>query len=120
MGELMKQMMADIEAPAEEEIATLTRYLQAHGQTEIDPQHPGLKTETVKIFSIACSQCHELPDPLRHTAREWPAVVNRMKRHTAWANRVVGPAELRTVPELKTEDIVAFLQRYSRAERNAK
>lgn len=116
MGELMKEMMTDVRAPAKDELATLTRYLQQHGQREIDPAHPGLKTEAGKIFSIACSQCHELPDPRRHTPREWPAVVDRMKNHMLWANIVVGAGELRTVPELRTGEIVRFLQRYARRE----
>jgi hypothetical protein len=37
----------------------------------------------------------------------------------AWANIVVGASELRTVPELNTDEIVQFLQRYARVE-NAK
>jgi len=115
LGELMKEMMADIRAPSEPEIAVLTRYLQKHGQKEIDPGHPALTSTAGQMFSIACSQCHALPDPRRHSAREWPAVVERMKRHMTWANVVVGVSELRTLPELKTEEIVRFLQRYARA-----
>jgi hypothetical protein len=116
MGQLMKEMMADIQAPASEELAVLNRYLQQHSQKEIDPRHPGLKTEAGKMFSIACSQCHAAPDPRLHTRREWPAVVQRMKRHMAWFNIVVGARELRTVPELRTGEIVRFLQRYARTE----
>ena len=116
LGELMKEMMAQIRAPTTEEVTTLTRYLQKHGQKEINPAHPVLGTTAGKIYSLACSQCHALPDPRRHNAREWPAVVERMKRHMTWANVVVGVSELRTVPELKTEEIVRFLQRYARAE----
>jgi len=63
--------------------------------------------------SIACSQCHVLPDPRRHTASE-PAIVERMQRNMAWANRVTGDAALRTSPELDTADIIRFLQRHSR------
>ena len=114
MGRLMKEMMAGIEAPTGDEVATVTRYLAQHSQKEIDPAHPGLKTEAGKMFSIACSQCHAAPDPLQHTSREWPAIVERMKRHMAWANVVVGARELRTVPELRTEEIVRFLQRHAR------
>lgn len=116
MGQLMKEMMADVQAPTPAEIAVLNRYLQQHSQREIDPRHPGLQTEPGKMFSIACSQCHAAPDPRLHTRREWPAVVQRMKRHMAWFNIVVGAYELRTVPELKTDEIVRFLQRYARTE----
>jgi hypothetical protein len=117
MGQLMKEMMAGIQAPTPEEITVLNRYLQAYSQKEIDPQHPGLRTEAGKMFGIACSQCHAAPDPILHTSREWPAVVRRMKEHMAWSNIVVGAPELRTVPELKTDEIVQFLQRYARMER---
>jgi len=114
LGALMKEMMAGVQAPAEDEIALLNRYLQKHSQKEIDPAHPGLRTEAGKMFSLACSQCHAAPDPRQHTRREWPAIVERMKQHMGWANTVVGSPELRTTPELNTEAIVQFLQRYAR------
>ena len=114
MGELMKEMMAQVKAPTDAEVDALLRYLQKHAQAEIDPRHPALATRAGEAFGIACSQCHALPDPQRHTAREWPLVVQRMKRHMAWTNVVVGPPELRTIPELKTEEIVGLLKRYAR------
>jgi cytochrome c2 len=116
LGELMKDMMAHVKAPTDAEVETLTRYLQKHGQTEIEPKHPALATRSGDMFAIACAQCHALPDPRRHTAREWPGVVARMKRHMQWTNVVVGSPELRTVPELKTDEIVGLLQRYARPE----
>jgi cytochrome c5 len=114
MGAVMKEMMAQVQAPTDAEVQSLTRYLKTHAQVEIDDTHPALATEAGQIFAIACSQCHALPDPRQHTAREWPHVVARMKRHMAWANVVVGTPELRTVPELKTDEIVRLLQRYAR------
>ena len=116
LGVVMKEMMDDVQAPGEQEAAVLTAYLQKHGQTEMDPAHPALKSERGKMFSIACTQCHALPDPRRHTPREWPGVVERMKRHMAWANTVVGPDSLKTSPTLDTGEIVRFLQRHARAE----
>jgi mono/diheme cytochrome c family protein len=119
MGQLMKDMMDNVEAPAGKQVAALIAYLQKHGQREIDPAHPALRSESGQIFSIACSQCHAAPDPGRHTAREWPGVVERMKRHMAWANVVVGADDLKTNPVLNTGEIVRFLQRYARAEPKA-
>ena len=116
LGQLMKDMMDQVEAPAEQDVATLTRYLQKHGQNEMDPAHPALLSEPGKIYSIACTQCHSLPDPRRHTAREWPGVVDRMKRHMSWYNTVVGEGALKTLPVLETKEIVRFLQRHARAE----
>lgn len=114
LGEVMREMMAHVRAPSDAEVETLTHYLQRHAQRAIDPAHPALRTRTGPAFEIACSQCHALPDPGRHTAAEWPAVVERMKRHMAWTNVVVGDPDLRTVPELDTDAIVALLQRYAR------
>jgi len=116
IGELMKEMMAGIRAPTDDEIETLIDYLEKHAQKEIAPEHPALKSTAGKMFSIACSQCHALPDPDQHTAREWPVVVERMKGHILWANIVVGSPELRTIPELDTGRIVTLLQRYARRE----
>ncbi len=114
MGTLMKDMMAGVAAPNAAELATLTTYLQKHAQNEIDSAHPALKTKEGQMFSIACSQCHALPEPRRHNARAWPGVVARMQRHMTWTNRVVGDASLRTNPELQTAEIVKWLQNQSR------
>jgi cytochrome c2 len=114
LGELMKELMAEVRTPAPGEVATLTRYLLRHGQKEIDPAHPALATTAGQMYHLACSQCHSLPDPRRHTAREWPAVVERMKGHGV--NVVVGIRELGTMPELDTTTIVRLLQHYARAE----
>jgi cytochrome c5 len=117
LGEVMKEMMAEVKAPTDAEVVSLARYLERHGQAELDPAHPGLKSEAGQIYSIACSQCHALPDPRRHTALDWPQVVDRMKGHMAWTNTIVGARELRTIPELKTAEIVRFLQRYAKSDR---
>ena len=114
MGALMKDMMAGVMAPSTAERATLTAYLQKHAQREIDPAHPALKSTAGQMFSLACSQCHALPDPARHSAREWPGVVERMQRHMAWSNRIVGDAATRTTPELNTAEIIKLLQAYAK------
>ena len=115
LGQLMRDMMVDVKAPSEREQAVLLRYLQKHSQREIDrARYPDLKSPPGRMFEIACSQCHTLPDPARHTAAEWPQVVERMQRNMAWANRVTGDPMLRTSPELDTSEIVRFLQRHSR------
>ena len=114
LGQLMKDMMDQVEAPPEADVATLSAYLQKHGQKEMDPAHPALRSEPGKMYSIACTQCHSLPDPQRHTVREWPGVVARMKRHMASYNSVTGDSSLRTIPVLETGEIVRFLQRYAR------
>jgi len=114
LGAVMRDMMDKVEAPTDREVAVLTRYLRKHAQTEMNPSDPALRTQAGTIYSIACTQCHALPDPRRHTAREWPLVVERMKSHMEWANTVVGPDELKTNPALNTGEIVRFLQRHAR------
>lgn len=114
MGPLMKDMMANVRAPSDTEAAELSAYLEKHAQTAIDPDHPALRTTAGQIYSIACSQCHALPDPQRHTAMEWPQVVRRMQNHMAWSNTIVGVRALRTNPELDTTEIIRLLQRYAR------
>lgn len=120
LGALMREMMDRVEAPGGEDERTLTAYLRKHGQREMNPTHPALKTEAGQMFTIACTQCHGLPDPRRHSASEWPAVVERMKRHMTWANTVVGVDELKTSPVLDTAEIVRFLQRHARSDAQAK
>lgn len=114
MGPLMKDMMAGVQAPSDAEAATLAAYLAKHGQREMDRRNPALRSTAGQIYSIACAQCHALPDPQRHPASVWPGVVQRMQGHMAWANTVVGVSELRTNPVLDTTEIVRFLQRYAR------
>jgi len=116
LGVLMKEMMDNVKAPTDQETAVLAAYLRKHGQLEMDSGDPALRTDAGKIYSIACTQCHALPDPRRHTQREWPAVVERMKEHMAWTNTVVGADALKTLPVLDTTVIVRFLQRHARAE----
>ena len=69
-------------------------------------------------FRVACNQCHVLPDPQRHTAAEWRAVVARMQENMEWMNRVVGskPAFDRAAgePQLRIEEINAFLEKHAR------
>lgn len=38
-----------------------------------DPESPG-----AKLTTTYCSQCHNLPSPLMHSAEEWPLVAERM------------------------------------------
>jgi hypothetical protein len=115
MGRLMTEMMAGVEAPAPEDAKVLLAYLRKHAQRPLDLQkYPEVSTPAGESFRLACSQCHVLPDPLRHTAEEWPAVVERMQKNMEWMNRVVGSKPIPGEPQLKIEDINAFLIRHAR------
>jgi hypothetical protein len=116
LGKVMQDLMSEIKTPDAKEQAVLLRYLQKHAQRGLNAGHyPEPDSESARRYSIACAQCHVLPDPRRHTAAEWPAVVQRMQRNMAWANRVTGDPLLRTKPELDTADITRYLQRHARA-----
>ncbi|NOQ68682.1 MAG: hypothetical protein GQ573_01000 [Gammaproteobacteria bacterium] len=59
---------------------------------------PGLKPELLPddggqgatLMQNYCTQCHELPGPGRHTAEEWPLVIDRMLAIMNAANRFSG------------------------------
>jgi len=115
MGRLMADMMAGVHAPAPEETQALKAYLQENAQTPLDPaRYPDVKRPSAEAFRLACSQCHVLPDPQRHTAAEWPQVVARMQQNMEWMNRVVGSRPDRDEPQLRVEEINAFLQKHAR------
>jgi len=115
MGELMHEMMAGVEAPTQEDAGVLLAYLRKNAQKPIDPKkYPEIFRPEGQSFRLACEQCHVLPDPLRHTAAEWPAVVARMEKNMEWMNRVVGNQHEPSEPQLRIEEINAFLVKYAR------
>ncbi|HUL92900.1 MAG TPA: cytochrome c [Burkholderiales bacterium] len=115
MGELMQEMMAGVRAPSDEEAKVLLAYLRGNAQKPIDPKkYPELSSAEGRSFKLACEQCHVLPDPLRHTATEWPAVVSRMEKNMEWMNRVVGNQHPPDEPQLRIEEINAFLVKRAR------
>ena len=73
-----------------------------------------MKAPGADAFRVACGQCHALPDPQMHTAKEWPAVVERMQKNMEWMNRVVGSRPVPGEPQLRIEDINAFLAKHAR------
>jgi hypothetical protein len=115
LGPLMTEMMAGVKAPSAEETKVLVAYLRRHAQVPLDPKkYPEVNRPSAEPFRLACNQCHVLPDPKRHTAAEWPKVVERMQENMQWMNRVVGSKPHQGEPELRIEDINAFLIKYAR------
>jgi SOS-response transcriptional repressor LexA len=115
MGELMKEMMAGVQAPSDEEAKVLLAYLRRNGQRPLDPsKYPDVNRPEGQSFKLACQQCHVLPDPQRHTAAEWPAVVQRMEKNMEWMNRVVGNHHPPDEPQLRVDEINAFLVKRAR------
>jgi cytochrome c2 len=115
MGALMADMMAGVKAPGARETDTLLAYLRKHAQIPLDPQrYPDVNAAAGEAFRLACNQCHTLPDPRRHTAAQWPGVVARMQENMEWMNRVVGSRPVPGEPQLRLEEINAFLRRHAR------
>ena len=115
MGKLMADMMAGVKSPAPDEVRNIVAYLRKHAQKPLDPKkYPEAFTAAGEPFRLACNQCHTLPDPQRYTAKEWPAVVARMQENMEWMNRVVGTRPIPGEPQLRIEDINAFLAKYAR------
>jgi cytochrome c2 len=115
LGVLMSEMMAGVKAPSEEETRVIVAYLRRQAQKPLDPAlYPEVNQPSGEAFRLACNQCHVLPDPKRHTAAEWRSVVARMQRNMEWMNRVVGSKPLPGEPQLRVEEINAFLAKYAR------
>jgi hypothetical protein len=115
MGDLMKDMMAGVQAPTDEEAKVLLAYLRTNSQRALDrKKYPDVEGPAAQSFRLACQQCHVLPDPQRHKASEWPAVVERMEHNMQWMNRVVGSQRTPYEPQLRIEEIIRFLQRHAR------
>ena len=115
MGWLMAEMMVGVQAPSAKEEKSLIEYLRRHAQKPLDARrYPEVNQPLGEAFRLACNQCHVLPDPRRHTAREWPGVVARMQQNMAWMNRVVGSQPVPGEPQLRVDEINAFLMKYAR------
>ena len=100
-------MMGPVAVPNRVELDTITVYMQKFAQVPIDPaKYPDLNTAAGEPFRATCARCHALPDPVQHTAGEWPAVVARMQHNMT----VMG----RAVPDQTAlSEIIAFLQQHA-------
>lgn len=115
LGGVMSEMMAGVKAPSFEETAGIVAYLRRHAQAPLDPaRYPDVNAPAGEAFRLACSQCHILPDPRRHDAAEWRAVVARMQENMQWMNRVVSSRPIPGEPQLRVEEILAFLEKHAR------
>jgi cytochrome c2 len=115
LGELMVDMMAGVQVPTAKETDAIIAYLRRHAQAPLDPaRYPEVNRRSGEAFRLACNQCHVLPDPQRHTAEEWRAVVARMQENMEWMNRVVASRPLPGEPQLRVEEILAFLEKNAR------
>ena len=118
IGTLMSEMMAGVAAPDGSDARALLAYLRRHAQKPLNAaRYPEVDRPAGEAFKLACQQCHVLPDPKRHTATEWRAVVARMQKNMEWMNRVVGTRPVQGEPQLRVEDIDAFLAKHAKKAR---
>jgi cytochrome c2 len=115
LGKVMADMMAGVRSPSDGETRVIVAYLRKYAQRPIDPvRYPEVNARSGEAFRIACGQCHVLPDPKRHSAVEWRSVVARMQENMEWMNRVVGTKPVPGEPQLRVEEILAFLEKHAR------
>ena len=72
-----------------------------HNQTLPQPQ-----SEEARLLRHYCGQCHALPTPAAHAARQWPQVVARMKQHMVTQGKAVPDRE-------QLREIIDYLQRHA-------
>lgn len=59
---------------------------------------PDADSPGARLMTERCGQCHAPPAPTRHSAEEWPSVVERMRVHMVrQANQVLNDEETRIV-----------------------
>jgi len=101
-------MMMSIEMPSPEEQQEIVAYLKAHSLRSISPQKlPSPESQGAVLFKDRCSQCHGLPDPGRYTAKEWPAIVEKMRGYMRSMDKKV-------ITENEEKQIAIYLSRYAR------
>jgi cytochrome c5 len=103
-------MMGMSEVPTSDQVDAIMSYLRKHSLKPLsERKSTELKTPGGRAFKDACSRCHALPDPEKHTARDWPAVVERMKAYMESMGKAVPQ-------EKELREIVGFLQRHAKGD----
>jgi mono/diheme cytochrome c family protein len=108
MSRMSGGMMMNIEMASPEEQQEMVTYLKAHSLKSIPPHKlPSPESQGAVLFKDRCSQCHGLPDPERHTAKEWPTIVEKMRGY-------MKSMEKKVITENEEKQIVGYLSRYAR------
>lgn len=105
MSRMSGGMMMNIEMPSAEEQKEIIGYLRAYSLKSISPRElPSPESREATLFKERCSQCHGLPDPERHTAKEWPAILEKMRGYMQVMDKKV-------ITNDEEKDIEGYLQR---------
>ena len=73
--------MPGFKTPSDDEKGQISAYLQKHGMRSMSINDPSLQSPEGFQFAWFCSNCHSLPAPEQHTAKEWDTLVDRMIEH---------------------------------------
>lgn len=77
-------------------------------------QLPDKNSQSARLMQTYCTQCHELPGPGRHTADEWPLVLQRMLTLMEVSNRFGGlMGNIKTPNPEEAELLKQYLNRYA-------
>lgn len=75
---------------------------------------PEINSQSAQLMQTYCTQCHELPGPGRHTAKEWPLVFQRMLILMNVANRFGGlMGNIKKPNHDESEQLQQYLTRYA-------
>jgi len=113
MREMMQSMMGDVVPPG------------------VRPDTlPAPSSEGAKLAAEYCAQCHNLPNPVMHSADEWPNIADRMFRREEMMSRKggmmgggsgmmggmmggMGMMNIKAPAPKQQETIIAYLKKYS-------
>ncbi len=77
-------------------------------------QLPDINSQPAQLMQTYCTQCHELPGPGRHTAEEWPSVLQRMLTLMDVANRFGGLlGKIKNPSNEERQQLQLYLSRYA-------
>ena len=77
-------------------------------------QLPDPGSQPARLMQTYCTQCHEMPGPGRHTAEEWPLVLERMLTLMDVANRFSGLlGNIKNPSGEESEQLQQYLTRYA-------
>jgi mono/diheme cytochrome c family protein len=98
--------MMTIEMPFPEAQREMVAYLRAHSLRSISLHKlASSESQGAVLFKDRCSQCHALPDPQRHTAKEWPTIVEKMRRYMQSMDK-------KAITDNEEKQIVSYLSRF--------
>jgi len=95
----------------------MCRMMDTFPEGQVDPKTlPEPDAPGAKVLKIQCVQCHGLVSPGRHSAEDWPVIVERMDRRMRMMSgqgmmRMM--RSFRPISEKEKADLLEYLKRHS-------